>query len=171
MEACMETTASPSPVPASLWALRIAGPRHAGRRLAECLRGVPKPALRAIFGKSLGNRIWQQARSGNAPAVTPSPDRVADTEIAAGMLTYVSQQAADALLQSGRQAAILSVTLSYADGQAQQSRRRLAHPTSQCDEIARAAIAMLHELPSRDATPASIRLAMTSVASNPWSAN
>jgi hypothetical protein len=124
-------------------------------------------ALQAIFGKCLGHRIWRQAR-----LKTPTPrapiDRVADSEIAAGMVAYLSRRAAEALLQFGGQATSLTVTISYVDGEARQSRVRLTSPTNQGDDIAKAAIAILHKLPPRDAAPASIRLAMSSVECDPF---
>jgi hypothetical protein len=161
MEACMETNSplAGSAVPA--WALSVARPVRDG--LHEELRDVPRPALQTIFGKSLGHRIWQQARAKAASADTSHLDRVADGEISAGMVVYLSRQTSEALIESGRQAKSLSMTITYTDGEASLARTCMMHPTNQADEIADAAIALLCRFPIRDAALASIRLAVTSI--------
>jgi hypothetical protein len=164
MEACMETGAPLVANPAPAWALKVARPATDGLRLADGLRGVPKPALQTFFGKSLGRRIWEQARVKGAAATAPPIDRIADTAISNGMIAYVSTQAADALRESERQARGLSITITYADGEATVARTRLARTTNDRDEIAEAAIELLRQVPVRAAVLVSIRLAMTSVA-------
>ncbi len=163
MQACMETHAPLSVGPSPAWALRVARPVTDGLRLAEELRGVPKPALQTIFGKSVGNRIWQQSRTECPSTGTPPAGPVADGEISAGMVAYVSKQAARALHGSGRQANGLSVTITYADGEARLARTPLARPTNAGDEIAEAAIDLLRQVPVRGVALASIRLAMTGI--------
>jgi hypothetical protein len=163
MEACMETRASLVANPAPAWALRVEEPATDGLRMAQELRGVPKPALQTIFGKSLGRHIWEQARAKGAPASTPPIDRIADTDISNGMVAYVSRQAADALRESERQARGLSITITYADGEATVARTRLARATNDGDIIAEAAIELLRQVSVRAVALVSIRLAMTGV--------
>src|SRR5580658_10494453 len=116
VEACMETNAPLAENAAPAWALSVARPVRDG--LHEELRDVPRPALQTIFGKSLGHRIWQQARAKAASAGTSHLDRVADGEISAGMVVYLSRQTSEALIESGRQAKSLSMTITYTDGEA-----------------------------------------------------
>jgi hypothetical protein len=163
MEACLDTNAPLAANPAPAWALSVARPVRV--KLRGELRGVPRPALQTIFGKSLGRRIWQQARAKVASEGTPHADRVADAEISTGMVVYLSWQTSKALVESGRQAKGLSMTITYTDGEASLARSPMAHPTSEAGEIADAAIALLRRLPLRDAALASIRLAVTTVES------
>jgi impB/mucB/samB family C-terminal domain len=79
------------------------------------------------------------------------------------MAAYVSTQAARALHGSGRQANGLSMTITYADGEARLAHTSLARPTSAGDEIAEAAIDLLRQVPVRGVALASIRLAMTDI--------
>ena len=160
MEACMETNAPLAENAAPAWALSVARPVQDG--LHEELRDVPRPALQTIFGRSLGRRIWQHART----KVASSPlVRVADAEISTGMVVYLSQQTSEALVESGRQAKSLSMTITYTDGEASLARARMTHATNEADEIAEAAIALVRQVPLRVAALASIRLAVTTVES------
>ena len=160
MEACMETNAPLAENAAPAWALSVARPVRDG--LHEELRDVPRPALQTIFGKSLGRRIWQHARA----KVASSPlVRVADAEISTGMVVYLSQQTSEALVESGRQAKSLSMTITYTDGETSLARTRMTHATNEADEIAEAAIALVRQVPLRVAALASIRLAVTTVES------
>jgi hypothetical protein len=163
VEACMETNAPLAANAALAWALSVARPVRDG--LHEELRDVPRPALQTIFGKSLGRRIWQHARAKVASAGTSHLVRVADAEISTGMVVYLSQQTSKALVESGRQAKSLSMTIIYTDGEASLARVRMTHPTNEADEIAEAAIALLRQVPLRVAALASIRLAVTTVES------
>jgi impB/mucB/samB family C-terminal domain len=163
MEACMETGAPLVASPAPAWALRVARPATDGLRMAEGLRGVPKPALQTIFGKSLGRRIWEQARAKDTPACTPPTDGIADTDISNGMVAYISRQAAATLRESERQARGLSITITYTDGESTVARTRLARATNDRDEIAEAAIELLRQVSVRAVALVSIRLAMTGV--------
>jgi DNA polymerase IV len=163
MEACVATRASLVANPAPAWALRVARPATDGLRMARELRGVPKPALQTIFGKSLGRHIWEQARAKGARASTPPVKRIPDTDISNGMVAYISKQAADALRESGRQAKGLSITINYADGEAIVARTRLARATNDGDAIAEAALELLRQVSVRAVALVSIRLAMTGV--------
>jgi hypothetical protein len=166
MQPCMETRAPLAANLAPAWALRVARPVTDTLPLAEELQGVPKPALQIIFGKSLGQRIWQQARTKCPSAGTPPLGPVADREISAGLVAYVSRQAARALHGSGRQANGLSMTITYADGEERLARTPLARPTNAGDEIAEVAMDLLRKMPVRGVALVSIRLTMTAIKSS-----
>jgi impB/mucB/samB family C-terminal domain len=163
VQACIETVAPLASQPEPAWALSVARPAADGLRLAEKLQHVPRPALQTIFGKSLGRRIWEQARAKAAPALTPPMECVGDAEISVGMVAYLSSQAADALRQSGRHAIGLSMTITYTDGETRLTRARLARPTNEGDEIAKAAVDLWNQISVRAVALASIRLAVSGV--------
>jgi hypothetical protein len=124
---------------------------------------VPKLALQTIFGKSIGRRIWNQARSKAAQGDASSADAITDAEVSSGMVQYLSKQAADALREAERQAKGLALTITYAGGKATLARAHFARCTNVADEIAGAAIKLLRELGTRDSAIASIGLSMTDV--------
>jgi len=159
MQACIEAAAPPAAIPGPAWALRVAGRATDGRRMAEAMQGVPKPALQTIFGKCLGGRLWDQAQS----RVGPHPMGVSDSEISAGMLAYVSGQAADALRSAGRQATGIAINITYTNGETKLARTPLAWATNAAGDIADAATKLLRQVAAHDATIAAIRLSMTTI--------
>ena len=73
MQTCIENTPLPLLESAPAWTIRVAGPADTDRNeLARELRGVPKAALRQVFGKLLGTRLWQQLRTATPAATTGS---------------------------------------------------------------------------------------------------
>lgn len=165
MEACIETSALLASNPAPAWAVRVARPVGDRFRMAEDLRGVPKAALQSVFGKLVGQRIWHQARpvpvtAASTPEARP---KVADAEITAGLVEYVSQQAADTLRQRCRQAKEITLTATYEDGRSTSTRVSLARPAHNAAEIAAAAKQALRQLPARSTTMKSMALAVTAI--------
>lgn len=83
MQACLENTSLPMLESVPVWTIRVARPTTPGRdELAQELRGVPKAALRHVFGNVLGTRLWQQYRAvptsaKPAPAATTSANAFA----------------------------------------------------------------------------------------------
>jgi nucleotidyltransferase/DNA polymerase involved in DNA repair len=143
-------------------------------------RGIPKAALRTVFGKELGQQIWKLARAErlgaeNAPArseATPAKHGVpaaaaasglADAEIVRGMIGYVSRRAAETLAQHKRQAKAIGLRLAYSDGVVSTQRTRLARPTSDAHELAAAAIDLFHAFEPRDVALESINLTTTTL--------
>ena len=149
MQACLETPALPLLEPHSLLPLlepgslpllegvpastirvaRPATPVH--DELAQELRGVPKAALRHVFGKALGTRLWQQNRATStaaqtAPtnAISPSAS-ISDGEISTGVLRYLCTEAAATLREHKRLAKSISLTVSYSDGESENVREPL----------------------------------------------
>lgn len=162
MHACVETAALPSASQTPAWAFRVPRPEGNGFRMTARLQGVAKPMLQTVFGKALGLRIWQQARRECAhPAVSPTTNQVADSEITTGMVNYVSLRAAGTLRQCSRQAKAIRLTVTYENGESRAARMRLATPTSEINELAEAATELLHRLPVRGVQ--SIDLAVTIV--------
>ena len=149
MHACVETAALPSASHISGWAFRVLRPEGDGFRMTAHLQGVAKPMLQTVFGKTLGLRIWQQARRECAhPAVRPT-NQVADSEISTGMVNYVSLRAARTLRECSRQAKAIRLTVTYENGESRAARMRLATPTSEINELAEAATELLHRLSVR----------------------
>jgi hypothetical protein len=160
MQAYVETTTPLGANPTPAWALWIARPATDGHRMAEALRGVPKPTLQTIFGEFLGRRLWDQTRS-RAGAGTAGG--VLDSEISAGMVAYASQRAADALQSARQQAKSLTLAITYTDGEIKLTRTRLAQSTNAAAQIAEAATRLLRQVAIPAAPIASIRLGMTTV--------
>ena len=164
MEACIESSAPIAASLAPLWTMRVARPLGDGFRMAKELRDVPRPALQTVFGKELGRRIWEQARTQAVPAVTPPVSQVADTEISAGMVEYVCAQAAATLRERGRQAKTIQLTVTYTDGESRLVQTRLARPTDEGDELAEATRELLDRLPSNGAWSVGLKLTSVEVA-------
>ncbi|HEY2823276.1 MAG TPA: hypothetical protein VGJ06_19690 [Candidatus Acidoferrum sp.] len=67
----------PSVDAAPAWTIRIARPAAADRNeLAKELCGVPKAALRQVFGKLMGTRLWQLNRLAPKVAAVAPPARL-----------------------------------------------------------------------------------------------
>jgi hypothetical protein len=171
MEACVEASALLAGNPAACWAIRIARPVGDGFRIAHELLGVPRPALQAVFGHALGRRIWEQGRVQAAAGVLRPVNQIADAEIAARMVEYVSRQAADTLRGRGRQAKAIRLTVAYADRESRQVRTRLARPTDEGDEIAECAGALLRRLPVHGALSVDLRVTSVEVVTTQERAN
>jgi hypothetical protein len=140
MQACLENPALPLLEPGSLpllestpaWTIRVARPPDPDRHeLAQQLRGVPKAAVRHVFGKALGIRLWQQNRAASttarptpAEAISPSTP-ISDGEISGGMLRYLCTEAAATLREHKRFAKAISLTVSYSDGKSENVREPL----------------------------------------------
>ena len=72
MPACLEDTTLPLLESAPAWTIRVARPADADRHeLAKELRGVPKGALRQVFGKNHGH----PPLAANRAIATPTPPR------------------------------------------------------------------------------------------------
>jgi nucleotidyltransferase/DNA polymerase involved in DNA repair len=151
-------------------------------------RGIPKAALRTVFGKELGQQIWRLARAARPQARDAAQDPVndadmpvesvptkhgappaaaasglADAEIVRGMIGYVSRRAAETLAQHKRQAKAIGLRLAYSDGVVSTQRTRLARPTSDAHELAAAAIDLFHAFEPRDVALESINLTTTTL--------
>ena len=156
MQACLEHSTLPPPESTSLplvepnpaWTIRVARPSSPGRNeLAQELRDVPKAALRRVFGKLLGTRLWQQNRSvvpssGN-PKTLNAATPVSDVEISGGMLRYLCAEAAATLRERDRLAKSLSLTVQYPNGESETAHQLLLQSTNDprsLESAARAAI-------------------------------
>ena len=156
MQACIENTALPPVKSTALpllesaptWTIRVARPPAVDRNeLAQELHGVPKSALRQVFGKLLGTRLWQQSRavapsSGDAKdSSTAKP--VSDAEISSGMLHHLCAEAAATLRERNQLAKSISLTLQYPDGEAETAHQLMLESTNDprsLESAARAAI-------------------------------
>jgi hypothetical protein len=143
MHTCLEDTALPLVESTSLpllesapaWTIRVA--RHASpdrNELARELLGVPKVALRQVFGKLLGTRLWQQNRvvalsSGDAKDLS-GPKPVSDAEISGGMLQYLCAEAATTLQVRKRFAKSVSLTVQYPNGECETAHQLLLRSTN-----------------------------------------
>jgi len=148
MQVCIESAPPPAATLAPTWAINFARPSASALRTAELLHGVPRLALQTIFGKSLGRRIWNQARSKVAHAAAVPAHAVTDGEISTGMVEYVSKQAADALHEARRQATAIRLTVTWAQGKTHVARTRLSKPTSDAAAIADGATKLLSRFPT-----------------------
>jgi nucleotidyltransferase/DNA polymerase involved in DNA repair len=167
MQACLENTAPPLFAPASLpclestpaWTIRFCRPAAPDRNeLSQELRGVPKAALRQVFGKIMGTRLWQLNRaiattaSANVktmpvaaihahPSAGPiaATPRIPDTEISCGMLQYLCAEAAATLRERKRLAKSISLTVLYSNGESQIVRESLPHAANEAAALETAA--------------------------------
>jgi hypothetical protein len=160
MQACIET-APPPTVADPTWAISFARPSTFGRRTAETLHGVPRLALQTIFGNHMDRRIWDRARSKVAHAAAVPAHTVTDAEISAGMVEYLSKQAADALGEARRQATALRLTVTWAQGETHVARMHLSKPTSEAAAIADGATRLLSRFPTYAVQ--SVNLALSTV--------
>ena len=160
MEVCVDTSTLPSVSAPPAWAIRVARGTGGGFRMAEQLRGVPKPMLQTVFGHSLGRRIWELTRRKGAQTGVCPVTPVSDADLSMGMVEYLSLQAADTLRSRSRQAKAIRLTVNYANGESSTTRMRLPKLTSEGDEIAVATKALLRRFPAHSVR--SIDLAVTS---------
>lgn len=143
------------------------------------LRGVPKVALQAVFGKALGQRIWDDARrlseSGTALQATSEGDgsrgsigsMVTDVEIVGGMIEHVRRRAGGALRESGRQAWAIGLAFVYADGASTLGSMRLARPTNDGWELAEGAMELFRRGQAHALVVERVELKVTSIAAEP----
>jgi|SRR5215813_7932638 len=168
MQAYAGTTSSqesPTPTQSSAW--RIAPPldRLPQDRMVRELSEVPKGALRTVFGKALGKRIWEQARrprpvSGEACGGTRN---VTDSELFVAMIESISRRAADTLAQNRRQAKAIGLNLTYSDGSIRTETVRLARPSADAREIASAAVDLFRQFELSELPLVSINLTTATV--------
>jgi nucleotidyltransferase/DNA polymerase involved in DNA repair len=173
MQSCLETNFSTpqAPMPASAsaicgwqgWTHSIAALNKPLKPLADSLAGVPKAALRTIFGRSAAQRIWDSAHAQSGakratqPCSTPlaeaASDRTAipDHDILAAMIAYLAGQAAQTLQRRNRRALAVKLQFAGASGSLRTHRALLAYPTGDAEEICVAAQRLLiHLQPSTD---------------------
>lgn len=164
MQACLENPALPQLESVRIWTIRVARPVVAGRNeLAYELRGVPKAALRHVFGKVMGTHLWQLnlARPvAKSPAVPSSPVPPApDAQISGGMLRYLCAQASATLRDRNRLAKSLTLTVAYSDGESETVRESLTQASNSPDALEAAARSAL--LNARSDTFVSLKLDLT----------
>jgi len=134
--------------------------------LVSRLRGVPKGALKAVLGKELGVRAWQQARR----KAGPCEKVVRDAEIVTGLIRHLSQRAAEELRTNDRQAKFVRLTVCYQDGSSTSERTRLPGLTQEAGEILECATRLFagYERPAEHVS--SVNLDVTASASDVASA-
>ncbi len=181
MQTCIENNALPQLEPATLplperaptWTIRVARPISTHRHeLARELRGVPKAALRHVFGKVLGTRLWQQNRTTATPAPTsakPAPVAVnsdhalvPDAEVSNGMLSYLCAEAAATLRERQRLAKSISLTLHYPNGESETAHQLLLQSTNDPKTLEAAAQAAIRGM--RSDAFVSLKLDLTATA-------
>ena len=136
--------------------------------------GVPRPALEAVFGRSLGRRIWEHNRGGMLRKEEPAPgtadslatashSEIRAQEILQGLIRHLSQRAAETLRQNRRKAQRLTLELTYTDGMASVERMHLGVPTDDSLELIAAGEQLILKM-ALDRTVQSISLHVSSVA-------
>ena len=151
MQACFENAAPalldsvslPLLESAPAWTIRVARREAADRdELAQELHGVPKAALRQVFGKLLGTRLWQQHRAGNCATATialtgPSSATapISNGELSAGMLRYLCTEAAITLNERKRFAKSISLTVLYSNGESETVRESLPYAVNEATAL------------------------------------
>lgn len=158
---------------APTWTIRIARPAAEDRHeLAQELRGVPKAALRHVFGKIMGTHLWQlnraistaaPANSKSAPAnakpaatnAKPAPIAaislaapISDCEICSCLLTYLCAEAAATLRGRNRVAKSIVLTAQYSGGESATMRQSLAQPANDSAALEAAARLALRRMRS-----------------------
>jgi nucleotidyltransferase/DNA polymerase involved in DNA repair len=147
--------------------MRVARPADAGRHeLAQEFRGVPKAALRQVFGKLLGTRLWQQLRTATPAATTGSSAtpvsataRISDRELSSGLLRYLCAEAAATLRERRRFAKSISLTVLYPNGESETAHQLLLRSTNDAEALEAAAHAAIRGM--RSSAFASLKLDLT----------
>jgi hypothetical protein len=170
MQACLENASLPLFESVPTWTIRVARPLAPNRNeLAQELRGVPKAALRQVFGKVLGTRVWQQHRTEPTGAMAasgttiPVPSEVPDSEISTGMLRYLCAEAATALRENRRVARSVALTVLYSNGESESVREPLPAAVNDPLALEAAAHVALRRLPSANFVSLKLDLTATSV--------
>jgi nucleotidyltransferase/DNA polymerase involved in DNA repair len=174
MDVHVENTALPTLSKSAGWHI-VPIDRLPMDRMVRKLSGVPKGALRTVFGKALGRRIWEQVRrprplAGQAERAGPTlPNAgavtlgVTDSELIVAMIESVSRRAAETLDQHRRQAKALGLKLVHSDGSVKTESARLARPSADASEIAAAAVELFQRCALGDSPLVSINLTTTTV--------
>jgi nucleotidyltransferase/DNA polymerase involved in DNA repair len=185
MQACLENPTLPLRESIPTWTIRITRPAGVNRNeLTKELSGVPKAALRQVFGKIMGTRLWQLNRAiattaptsaKNAPvaaiptcpssapvAVTP---QIPDREISSGMLQYLCFEAAATLRDRKRLAKSISLTVLYSDGASESVRQPLPRVTNEATALETAARLALRSM--RSNAFVSLKLDLTATPAQP----
>jgi nucleotidyltransferase/DNA polymerase involved in DNA repair len=188
MQACLENTTPPLVGSTSLplhksrslpsvdnapaWTIRVARREADRNELAKELLEVPKAALRQVFGKVLGTRLWQQNR---AAAATPSTNAkpapiaisptapISDADISSGMLRYLCNQTAATLREHQRFAKSIVLTVQYSDGESETVRQPLPQTANDAASLETAARLALRRM--RTNIFVSLKLDVTATAS------
>src|SRR5216683_1979605 len=114
------------------------------------LRQVPKPALQAAFGDSIGQQIWERARGLDGREVLPSRAKslsrettieggTIDTEFLGGLIEYLSERIGSTLRDCGNQARTIGLRIGYVDHFSSHQTVRLSKPTNDERELLAAA--------------------------------
>jgi hypothetical protein len=171
MQACIENTDLPLvkltspqlPDRVPTWTIRVARPISTrSHELAQELRGVPKGALRHVFGKAFGTRLWRQNRAAAIPATAKTPTSataapvaatldpvlVPDAEVSGGMLRYLCAEAAATLRERQRVAKSISLTLQYPNGESETAHQLLLRSTNDAGSLEAAAQAAIRGMRS-----------------------
>jgi len=150
------------------WTIRIARPATPDRNeLAKELRGVPKAALRHVFGKSLGALLWQQNRAASTTAKPAPPQAISpiapipDGEISSGMLRHLCTEAAATLRAHKRLAKSISLTVSYSNGESETVQHQLLPASNDATSLETAARSALRGARSRAFVSLRLDLAAT----------
>jgi impB/mucB/samB family C-terminal domain len=145
-----ETLSRPSVDAAPAWTIRVARPISPNRNeLAKELLEVPKAALRQVFGKVLGTRLWQQNRAVATPprpvtkaapvAAISATAPISDVEISSAMLHYLCAEAAATLCEHKRFAKSIALTVQHSDGQSETVRQSLPQTANDAASVETAA--------------------------------
>jgi nucleotidyltransferase/DNA polymerase involved in DNA repair len=166
----VESTSLPLRESTPAWTIRVPRPPSPDRdELARELLGVPKAALRQVFGKLLGTRLWQQNR-----AVAPSSGDmkntkhltaakpVSNSEISGGMLRYLCTEAATTLQERKRFAKSVSLTVQYPNGESETAHQLLLQSTNDPGSLESAAHAAIRGM--RFEAFVSVKLDLTATA-------
>jgi hypothetical protein len=159
---------------APAWTIRVARSVSPNRNeLAKELLGVPKAALRQVFGKVLGTRLWQQNRAATSPApatakaapvapISPSAT-VSAAEISGGMLRYLCAEAAATLCERQRFAKSIALTVQYSDGESETVEKTLPRTANDAASLETAARLALRSM--RSSIFVSLKLDVTAATS------
>jgi hypothetical protein len=122
---------------------------------------VPKAALRAVLGKELGGRAWQEARGSEISGIAQN---VNDLEIVEGLIGHLSRTASRTLSEERRLARSIRLHATYADGHVSEGWRRLSGLTQDAGEIFEESRMVYEEMPRREAQVVNLELRVGSVA-------
>src|SRR5260370_5036388 len=126
------------------------------------LRQVPKPALQAAFGDSIGQQIWERARGLDGREVLSSGAKsisremsieggAIDTEFLGGLIEYLSERIGSTLRECGNQARTIGLRIGYVDHFSTHQTVRLGKPSNDERELLAAAKELFGKLFARRA--------------------
>ncbi|HMI51897.1 MAG TPA: DNA polymerase IV [Candidatus Saccharimonadales bacterium] len=125
------------------------------------LRRVPKLALQAAFGETIGEQIWERSRGldGREVLLPSTPKSVSrettieggtiDTEFLGGLIEYLSERIGSTLREYGKQARTIGLRLRYIDHFTAQQTMGLARPSNDERQLLAAATGLFRELFAR----------------------